>query len=316
MKKYLFWLGLTIYVICFVGNYIYYQSKQLEDPIFLDHYYDIEVYNDNEVRLEFYYLTNKNDDATVKFALINGIEVYPRRDGQFNMWSDNLPEYKQEFTHYYLKSVIFSIPIKSLSNLENSAGIWTFEDMIVFFNNNQEVNANIGAVKINIGQPDTNIFHRRASGGSNQHYDFDLLVVNEPIIIQDIKTSFSKELDDQVKIKVDLDQKKLKQFEIVRQGQDPPQWFEDEGNLEIENKPGAYVSDGLFPFKLAAEDWMQLYIQHNPDHDSYYQINVIIEGMTEAGDEFIYTNGIIDDPYLDQQSINEIIEMKQGGANK
>ena len=71
MKEKILWVGLIFVMISWVGNYLYFQSKQLEHPIFLDHYY--EVYLQDETYLTFYYLSNEPP-----MIEITGFRVYAR----------------------------------------------------------------------------------------------------------------------------------------------------------------------------------------------------------------------------------------------
>lgn len=135
---------MVIVVFSWVGNYLYFQSKQLEHPIFLDHYY--ETYLQDETYITFYYLSNKMDQSQVSYALLDGIEAYPASDGDFWNWTANKPRFAQEFSHQYLKSVRLKLPKFNLPIEEGSDDIWSFEEITVAFSDRQTVTANVGKI--------------------------------------------------------------------------------------------------------------------------------------------------------------------------
>ena len=59
MNARFFWVALSLIGISWIANSIYAYSKQLDEPIFLDHY--IETALQDTIYMTFYYLTNKND---------------------------------------------------------------------------------------------------------------------------------------------------------------------------------------------------------------------------------------------------------------
>ena len=63
MRARFFWIALGLIGISWIANSIYAYSKQLDEPIFLDHY--IETQLQDTIHMTFFYLTNKNNMATV-----------------------------------------------------------------------------------------------------------------------------------------------------------------------------------------------------------------------------------------------------------
>ncbi|MFS1511400.1 hypothetical protein VQL36_03035 [Chengkuizengella sp. SCS-71B] len=317
MKKSIFGIGIAICLLSFIGNYLFFQSEQLKEPIFLNHYYDFENYNDNDINLTFYYLTNKQDTFRIKNALINGIEVYPVSYGGFSMWSNNTQQYEQEFRHHYLKSVTFSIPYNSISSSENLEEIWSIENMIVSFYDHPDINAEIGKVNIYTKQSENSILKTQAVGSSNQHRDFVILTALQSVNIGNISVPFEEKLKDEVEIKIDLNQEKLKQLEGIKSGGDTPAWFDNERKKDDWNElDGVSTKEQMFPLNINKGDWLQLQMAFNPNHKSYFQFGIRIEGDTENGEPFVERVLINDSPHLSQKNINEIIEAKQGEVSK
>lgn len=311
LKEKILWVGLIFVMISWVGNYLYFQSKQLEHPIFLDHYY--EVYLPDETYLTFYYLSNKMDHSEVSYLLIDGVEVYLVSHDEFSIWPSNAPQFEQEFAHQYLKSISLELPQSVIPLEEGKEDIWSFEEVSVTFSNGQTFTSNIGKVNVYRKLLDDKAFESRISSGSNQHRSEEAMVVTRPITVEAITLPFSKDLSEDVFVKVNLDQEKLKELNAIYQGGNAPDWFEDEQNLEWNEVEGMSINEEVFPFQLNKNDWMQLSMQFNPHRKSFLEFGVTILGKSDEEEPFIHKSFIIDHPYLTQQDINEIIEDKQGG---
>lgn len=312
MKEKIFWTGMVIVVISWVGNYLYFQSKQLERPIFLDHYY--ETYLQEENYLTFYYLSNKQDHSEVSYALIDGLETYPvSNDGPWN-WSSNTPTFEQEFSHQYLKSVRLKLPKYDLPIEEGTDEVWSFEEITFSFSNGEMVTADIGNVNVYGTFPNSDIFETRVSSGSSQHRSDKTMVALRPVTVEAITIPFPEEISQDVLVKVNLNQEKLKKLEALRHGGNPPSWFEEERDLDWEKVSGVSIDEGIFPFELQKDDWLKLAMKFNPNRKSYFEFGVEINGTTAEGERFVRKAPIIDHPYLTQQAVNEIIAEKVGGA--
>lgn len=312
MREKIFWYGMIIVVFSWVGNYLYFQSKQLERAIFLDHYY--ETYLQEENYLTFYYLTNKKDQSEVNYALIDGLEAYPASNGGFWNWQSNTPTFEQEFSHQYLKSVRLQLPNYDLPIKEGSDDVWTFEEVTFAFSNGEMVTTDIGNVNVYGKLPNSDVFENRVSSSSNQHRSDDSMVAVKPVIVEAISIPFSEKISQDVLVKVNTDQEKLKELEAINKGGNPPDWVEEERDLDWENVSGVSIDEDIFPFELKKDDWLTLSMKFNPNRKSYFEFGVEINGKTAEGEPFMQKAFIIDHPYLTQQAVNEIIAEKVGGA--
>ena len=66
MRERYFWAAIGLIAISWIVNSLYAQSKQLKEPVFLDHY--IETAMDDHNYITFYYLTNKNDRSRITYV--------------------------------------------------------------------------------------------------------------------------------------------------------------------------------------------------------------------------------------------------------
>ncbi|MGM0903804.1 MAG: hypothetical protein ACQEXB_22225 [Bacillota bacterium] len=314
MKERLLWAGILLILLSWIGNYSYFQSKQLEQPIFLDHFY--EGFLGEERSFTFYYLTNKLDPAEVTHVQIDGAHmVNVINDGQgFGFWQDSsVPSFVQEFRHHYLKSVTIQFE-KEFMQLNDAEPSLSFETMEVFFNNQSSIIADIGHVNLYREDRQTSVFDARMSSSSNQHRSEEAMVTREPITIEEISIPFPEELAGEVSVKVDLDQEKLKELDPVKHGGEMPTWLEENRERKWEETPGVSIEEKeLFPVNLDNNEWLHLYMYFNPERASYFELGIHIKGKTDSGESFEQIAPIIDHPYLEQQDIDQLIAEKEGG---
>lgn len=312
LREKLFWFGMIIVVISWVGNYLYFQSKQLEQPIFLDHYYETYLQEDNY--LTFYYLTNKQDPTQINYALIDGLEAYPISIDGFWNGAPNTPKFEQEFSHQYLKSVRLQLPKYDLPIEEGSDDVWSFEEITFAFSDGEMVTTDIGNVNVYGRLPNSDVFESRVSSSNNQHRSDNSMVAVKPATVEAITIPFSEEISQDVLVKVNTDQEKLKELEAMNQGGNPPDWFEGERDIDWENVSGVSIDEDIFPFELKKDDWLTLSMKFNPNRKSYFEFGIEINGKTAEGEPFMRKASIIDHPYLTQQAVSDIIAEKVGGA--
>ncbi|HWL24114.1 MAG TPA: hypothetical protein VNR38_10260 [Ureibacillus sp.] len=311
MKDRYLWIGLFIVVCSILGNSLYFQSKQLEQPIFLNHYY--ETYAQHESPLTFYYLSNISEPVEVSYVTIDGVTFQPSIHNVFTMWTNDpyIPNYEQKFTHHYLQSVTLQFPVQDIP-YAGKDGIWTFNEMRVTFTNGQTIDATIGEVKVINTLNDTDaLVERRAS--TDNYNKSNYLSVLKPITINSITIPFSEEVSKNVLTRIMLDPKVINNPPT---SQDFPFWYKDKFDIEP-NENNVYVSNAnLYPIHLERDDWIKLYTTFNPNHKSYFEFYIKLHGTTNDGETFEYNVLIGERVYLTQQDVNEIIAEKQGGHKK
>jgi hypothetical protein len=240
------------------------------------------------------------------------VELYPVSDG---FWSPNLPRFEQEFSHQYLKSVRLKLPTAFLPIEQDSEDVWSFEEISFIFSNGEKVSSVIGKVNVYGKLPGSDTFETRVSSSSNHHRSDKTLVATKPVTIEVITVPFAEQIANDVDVKVVLDQEKLKELDVLKNGGEAPEWFEQERNLEWSEIKGVSIKEEIFPFHLDQNDWMQLSMRFNPDRRSYFEFGVSISGTTDAGETFLRKTPIIDHPYLTEQVIDDIISEKEGGRS-
>ncbi|MBM7571211.1 hypothetical protein [Aquibacillus albus] len=309
MKQRYLWIGMALIMISWVGNYLYFQSKQLAAPIFLDHYY--EAYGEDEVQLTFYYLTNKKNPADVSYVRIDDVEGYPHQPAGNWIWQDNQNQvqYEQAFRHHYLRSVTIRFNLRMSELFADGKESYAFKEMDVFFQDQTDITADIGEVIIYKNRNDDPIFDNPVSSGSNQHRAQKSIVARQPVTIEEMDVPFEEVAND-VSMKVHL--QRPRPDGITTEGSSPD-WVQGKDNDDWERLPGDDIVEGLFPIYIEESDRIRLYLAFNPNRTSYFDFSIHIKGKTGDGQDFIYQTPFIDSPYLTQESVDQIIGKVEGG---
>lgn len=322
-EKYL-WSGMLLVVLSWVGNYLYFESKQLDEPIFMEHFYEkaLPIRNDDEdsdyyesegVQLTFYYLTNKYDPVEVVEVSIDGAEVYVDSGDfgyEFFGASEPIRNVVQDFRHHYLKSVtVVTRPETFEQGVPGDR--WTFENMEVYFDNQDKMTANIGKVALFLNDSTPEILKQWMGSASNDGHNEDVFVSVKPLTVENISVPFENEISDVFKAKVDIGLGDIELREDLEDGEDIPSWF-DERSVVWENTPGILLENAKFPFKMETDERLSLNMFLNPNRTSFLEFAPKITGTTESGESFVSYAGIIDHPYLTQHAIEQLIAEKEG----
>lgn len=306
------WAGLTLVIISWIANYTYHQSQQLTEPIFLDHYYEVPA--QENLGLKFYFLANKNDQSQVNFVEMDGVRAFPVENGGFHMLTDNNPvQFEREFRHQQLRSILIKMPIDKIHLTGEEH--WSFETMTVHFTNGVIMQSDIGKVVILPKLKYIPMFEMLMSGSSNQHRSEKLLSATQAFTIQDITVPFADEVSDDIAIKVDLDQLKLKKAESMTKHGHRPDWYMKDMEKKWSEVPGvSSLEDDLYPIEFKNNDMLRVSIFFNPSRQSYFQFGIKLKGETAEGEAFIRPTPIIDHPFLDEEDVDKIIEEKGEGS--
>ncbi|MCF6136392.1 hypothetical protein [Pseudalkalibacillus berkeleyi] len=299
MKEKYFWVAIVVVVIAWIGNYTYLKSQQLDKPIILSHYYELEQADRTDIRI--FYLTNKNHQALQR-AQINGMDAYWRDDQGFSMYDQPIqPQVVQEFRHHYLKSAVLEVAGDMLPLKKGSGDIWSTNELSpTFIDSGQTVQlkpTELGMVSIIAGYPNKQAFLLTGNSGNNRTY-----VTKEalkPVVIDEINLPFKEQLKEHMNIKVDLNQNQVYQSSWNR--------------ISWNEVPGKELKEVTFPIHLKKRDNMSVYVQLDDQLKSYVHLSLKLKGKTTDGDQFITPVSIYSHPYFTQKDIDEIISDKGRG---
>lgn len=301
MKEKYFWIGITIVVISWIGNYFYFQEQQIETPIFLEHYYERE--SQSEYNMSFYYITNLNDPREVRYVIIDGIELYPRSDFPHFFWHNEqqLINYHQQFSHQGIREVHFIFMEDLVESTKDADGNWSFSEITVFFNDGTSTTQNIGEVMIREGREydpteEEVVQSAFSSGGSDGSNETGFRVLKDASVTE-VEIPFVSEVSDKMSFKVAFGEEKI-------------QWQHDEMSWQRVNGR----DDKLFPISLKQGDGIYVTVQIHEDYNKPLDFPVKIMGESTDGTPFINHAYINRAPYLTSDEVKEMIANFEGGG--
>ncbi|MEK5040189.1 hypothetical protein [Sporosarcina sp. FSL K6-3457] len=298
MKGRFFWVALGLIGVSWVVNSMYAYSKQLDEPIFLDHYIDM-VYQDHYY-MTFYYLTNKNDTSSIVSMNAGDSRAYPTEQSYGWNGVDRIDN-RQTFNHYVLRSVNVEFYNPYGDRLEDS-----FTEMDVVFSDGRVVTAPIGRIMTHPSTIDTRPLEHTSSGSSSDNTGQNYYRTLEPLTIEAVEYSFQDDLQDDLSIKLHTlkGQLKSKATEAA---------FSDLMDSEWNDLPGTDLENVIFPFHLKENDRISIHSKLPTTSTKVLNVTIYISGTTESGTDFTTTSGIITQPYLEKQDVAELIEAKTRG---
>jgi len=301
MKGQFFWIALFLIGISWTVNTIYAYSKQLDEPVFLDHYIDTVIREDTFIT--FYYLTNKNDVSGVSHVNIGDVTGYVSND-EFGFNYDEDPNI-DVFTHHALRSLHIVInPVELEDSLKE--GPFTFNEIDVYFNDGKTMTASIGKITILPNFPTDNVLDPRSSSGSNDGSSEYMYIVEQDHSIESISVNFDHVLQDYLFINIDSSSRTATK-NITHTN------INSDGNT----LPGVDIRDVDFPYKLDKGEKLYIYTQISPDFIGSLDSSIILSGTTSSGKTFTtYSPFNSQQPYLEQKDVDKIIKGKVGGGNR
>ncbi|WP_408009741.1 hypothetical protein ACJROX_05410 [Pseudalkalibacillus sp. A8] len=303
MKERYFWIAIILTVIIWTGNYTYLQSKQLTEPIFLKHYYEVPL--EERMPLEFFYVTNKNDPGVVNGITVNGIHFYSSQDGF--MFQQEGPVYKKEYIHHQLRSFTIDMP-KELLPIESDEQ-WLFTYFKPSFNNGIDFDheVDIGYVNIRGERQRKPPLKFQMSGSGSDHRSLHQLSATERLKIKEIDIPMLNKYPGLVEVKVNDGQGKL----TVPEKHDP-----DINTRDLRSNwnkvPGISLRDIELPIEIEKGDWISFHTKIDENNTMYLKFNIWIRGESTDGEDFEIPLQVWDEPYLEQKDINELIKQRGG----
>lgn len=283
LKERFFWTMLCLIAISWAINLYYAKSKQLEEPIFLDHYIETAIGD----QITLYYVTNKDDRSSVNYIRAGDVEGFPQSD--FFIIGDK-PAPVDTFRHHELRSITFK-----LRNFEEGFETKSFNEIAVFYSDGRSSTASIGELVIHPEgkfEKDDQLTLEQVSGGGNSmgrvQYAFK---ANEPLKIQEITSPFSEQIMDQF-------------------------IFSIKGYSNQLEKP---FDELEFPFEVGKDKRIRIeMIPENPNYNFLYSFYVRLAGTTDEGKPFISYNHYNEPSFylnVSQEDVNRIIAQKAGGVS-
>lgn len=163
---------LAALALLWAGNLWYFNANQLAKPIFLNHYYDLALYNNSSPILEFYYLVNRAKPVDL-FDF--GIPGHP--EIRFQVIHN---EKVETFSHQVLKKAQLKL-IDPLPKLQPGTEI-AFQEANAYFNDNTRLTAPIGQVYLaSVSAPSGSPLRWSSTGSSTGNTGYTVLQANKEV---------------------------------------------------------------------------------------------------------------------------------------
>lgn len=286
MKKHFFWIAIGLISISFIANIIYADSKQLAEPIFLEHYIEVGA---NEYPT-FYYITNSDDPTTVSYIEMDGITTQVIQDNTIYNLDESGPSIlnDQTFNHFAVRS--FQLVIDSFYLQEEfKNGKITFDDITVFFNDGTELMTPIGQVIIKENDNNSNLLDSYATTSStNAGFTYSYRAEKD-LTITSINTPFEELFQDDLMIFLNADP--------------------NTQNRNSDEFKGKNLRDVDFPVPIAENQLIQLYSFIKPDLIAVVNSPIYISGITKDGEDFTSYSWLNNQPFsLTKEDLEHIID--------
>lgn len=303
MKERYFWAIMVIVVIAWIGNFTYLNSKQLDSPVILNHFYE-KAFEEN-TRFKIYYLTNKSHQE-LSYADFGGITAYPFQDGGMTFFdTEQQPRHEREFRHHYLKSVFLEIREDFLPLQKDSGDVWTTNEMKAYFNHSNgrmpESFADFGRLSIKAGYPGERVFRFQMAGSRNDNMTYATNGALQDLTVDEIIIPFKKQLGKHIDIKVGVNIS-------------TPSY--EERRMDWTDLPGESLEDIDFPLNLDKGNSLSIYTQVDSGLKSYVEIALKLNGRTADGKPFETPILIDSQPLFEQEDIDRIIAEKKREGSK
>ncbi len=297
-------------MISFGGNYMYFQSQQLDEPVFLDHYYEFYMHDNMQQLMSLYYLSNKNDASIISHVSVDDVTLYVHRDPYFFM-EDGSPSYDKEFRYHYLRSVELYLQSYTLMEKMETEGELKFEHMTIHYEDGSSSDVNVGQVHIQGTYPNG---HGAFGNGTSEGYITQQKFISyaqQPVTIEEIEVPLDL-LHHNVVGKVQVDNGQVELVQNSEQLEQPQSWVYEHAYIGWTQTKGMNVAHIAYPFTLAEGDRLETFWQFHPKKPAYYQFAIKIKGKTATGESFNDINLVWDKPYLNQEDVNYYTETKGG----
>ncbi|PIC82495.1 hypothetical protein CSV71_15080 [Sporosarcina sp. P21c] len=286
MKIKPFWAIMLTVVLIWVANYIYAEKHKLERPVFLNHYLDLNL--KNEQYIPFYFITNKDDTSFIQFVELGNIRGIPDRFGE-----NEGVEVVEQFGRYSLKRVNIQFDPEAFVT---SGETVKFDNMVVHFSGNEVATYSIGQIVFQYQKEQWDPLSFKS--GSVGEYSETRLNAKEALTIESVDTVFDDALQDQFLIK-------LHSANGVETEQLRPVLESDEWN----HAKGIDLREMNFPLQLAAGAWLNVKSYADPALHAVLDVKIDLNGTTEAGESFVTRVGHLHYyPYMTKESIRQVIE--------
>ncbi len=321
-------IGVSFICLLWIANLLYFQFQQLDEPMFLEHYYELSAYDDIDIPI--YYLVNNNEDIEISFIQIPQL-------GDIDIYVEN---YKQnKYKYHTLKTSFIKLKGEEYKNAIAKEG-FKITDLIVSFSNGDTKIVNIGQIFIYKNKPclkGDNPFKFVSCGSSNNNKGYRTLSLRTPVTVADFEYILDKKLDGFLRVYIDANNddlskvikqsKELENMEVEQKSRSNEIVVEknikEEMDLQREvinmmfNVDGVEVNNIDFPLKLDKNDYLKINYEFMSEDDddiryyNYYKVYARIMAEKDNGDKVIRDCKMHYTPHFSDSDIKRLVKERR-----
>lgn len=293
MKNNWFWGVLIVIILSWIGNIIYFEVHQLDEPVVLDAYIDIQ--STKHTTFSLFYLTNSSEVVELETLIAAGY-TYDNDQNFFPWFGDiSAQSYRQQFTHQFLKQASFTFDERSLEQVIKG---FQAEDLYARFTNGQVVPVQLEKLNFQTPASETNFLSSKVDFGSSQGVQGSVLEATEDVRMDAIVLPES--LLNQVDLKVQISDSSSASANVEKIMS--KNWEEIDAPL---------YTDVEWPIHLKKGDSVELIFQ--VQYSNIY-IDFVHDwtGKTDTGKTFTYSLPLQIEPILASQDVKGIVQKARG----
>ncbi|QUI24595.1 hypothetical protein HZI73_20815 [Vallitalea pronyensis] len=298
-KKKALVIGLSLLLMSVIGNIWYYEAQRIDEPIVLQHYYEISL-RQGENMMEVYYITNKNDGAKL-------IDIYfPKYDLQMYVKHDQIYQYKYYDLHNDYMTFYISEDMEQ-ANIDDMI----LDEAVVTFNNGIKQTIHIGKIMAG-GRKGSGQIHGTMSGSSSTGEAKVVYEVHKDITIHHISTNLYEESKGLVKMAMYTDHGRV-QARSNAGSKEKIQEQEHFHGKNIKTIPYVPIKDISLPFKATKSLEVCTYIPAPEDERKFnvYNLRYALHFEDVNGDQGIeYLLNIDYRPDFANRSLKDFIKSR------
>lgn|GEM_PF-1547396 len=197
LHKKLIIYGLVLLLLCWIGNILYYNNKEIKEPLFLKHYYALQ---DGMGDFNLYYVQKINSQDKVSSIVFPEIGQNPVN---FTENDDNNTDYNIDKRYYALKTIRIIIYNGDMSNMPAEYKNKIITKAKIQFSNGKSMNVSLGKIYFASDEVKDNGLEQRSTTVSSDNTEYYTYWIKKDIMITGINYQFNKQVNGMLEINID-----------------------------------------------------------------------------------------------------------------
>lgn len=179
--------GLMVIALSFVINVIYYMQFKLDEPVFLKHYYEKDVYAGKYINL--YLIDNKNDSRKISEAIFTQMP-----DDFAYITQSYIRNYvRGKFSPYSYNTLVIEFHCDERGFEERGEESITLDKVLIRYDNGDQQEVDIGKITLNKNMKHYEFFNNNYNSASNDYTSATGMTAIKDIMIKDIGSTLEEE---------------------------------------------------------------------------------------------------------------------------